>query len=66
MSDQVIGRFIGAAKDKQRDLAEIAMKFPKADPFGHGVQVGQWQGIEFALDILDNLLRDHHQKELES
>ena len=37
---------------------------PKADPFEHGVQAGKYQGVQLALDIIENILRDENEKEL--
>lgn len=66
MSDQTISVFIGEAKKALAGMAEGAMQFPKADPFEHGVQCGRHQGVQFALDILDNILRDKFEKESNS
>lgn len=66
MSIPVIATFIGEAKKNLAEMAEGAMQFPKADPFEHGVQCGRHQGVQLALDILDNILRDNLDKEQHS
>lgn len=63
VADQVVVKFIGAAKLELQHLSETAMLFPKPDPFEHGVQVGKYQGVQSALDLLDNILRDSNEKE---
>ena len=39
-------------------VAEEAMMFPKADPFGHGVQVGKYQGLLEAVNVLEELISE--------
>lgn len=56
--DPIIGRFIGEVKKTLAETAEDSMMYPKADPFGHGAQVGTYQGLRFSLDILESILRD--------
>jgi hypothetical protein len=63
MSDQLITRFIGDAKEALAQIAADSMHIPVSDPFGHGVQCGKYQGVEFALDILNDILRDNLEKE---
>ena len=66
MSLPGITTFIGEVKRNLAEMAEGAMQFPKADPFEHGVQCGRHQGVQLALDILDNILRDNLEKEKRS
>lgn len=43
---------------KRQELAEAGMKYPKAQPFEHGQQVGEWQGIGTAIEIIREMIRD--------
>jgi len=63
MSDPTIGRFIGEVKSELTTSAKDAMLFPKSEPFDHGVQVGRYQGLQLALDILETMLRDNLEAE---
>jgi hypothetical protein len=66
MTDRLLARFTGEAKEALAQTAADSMKFPKSDPFEHGVQCGRYQGIQFALDILEDILRDNLEKEKRS
>lgn len=66
MSDKLISRFIGEAKQALAQIAADSMQFPKADPFGHGEQVGRWQGLNLALELLEDVLREDTEKEKRS
>lgn len=66
MSDNTIQRFIGEVKETLAATATDSMLFPKPEPFGHGVQCGNYQGLQRALDILDNILRGDEEKEKHS
>ena len=61
-----ITQFITEAKKALSQLAEDSMMYPKADPFEHGCQCGKYQGLDFALEILESILRDDQEKELKS
>lgn len=66
MNNKFIAQFIGAAKNRMAEIAEAAMLFPKSDLFGYGEQVGRYQGLQAALEILDAILRDDEEKEKSS
>ena len=66
MSDKIIERYVGEVKRALADNAEGSMMFPKAEPFDHGVQVGKYQGLNFALELLQGVLRDDDDKERNS
>lgn len=63
MNDSIVGRYITEVKDALTEMATDSMKFPKADPFEHGVQCGRHQGLEFALEILEDVMRDNYEKD---
>lgn len=64
--DPIVGRFIGEVKKTLAQNAEDSMQFPKADPFGHGTQVGQHQGLRLSLEILESIMRDTNEEEKRS
>ena len=63
MNDPIIVHFMVEAKKALAEMAEDSMVYPKHEPFEHGVQVGKYQGIRFALELLDSILRDEAEKE---
>lgn len=62
----MFGKLISGLKFAQEEIATAGMMRPKADPFEHGVQAGKYQGVQLALDIIENLLRDENEKEKSS
>ena len=58
MSDPIVGRFIGNVKRALAEHAEDSMKFPKADAFEHGRQIGVYAGLELALQHLNDIIND--------
>jgi hypothetical protein len=66
MNDPTVARFIVEARQALAQIAENAMRFPKADPFEHGSQVGRYQGLDFALEIMNDILRGDDEKERNS
>jgi len=59
----VIQRLIGAIKDQQTSIAEASMTRPKRELFDIGEQAGRYQGLQMALDNLQNILSDSDEKE---
>lgn len=59
----IISKLISELKRAQEEFAKVGMMYPKSDPFEHGVQAGKYQGVQFALDTLDDILRDDNEKE---
>lgn len=62
MSD-IIFKLRSELQNKQRDIAVCAMERPQSDPAAHAVMAGKYQGIQIALDVLEDLLRDQLEKE---
>ncbi len=62
MSD-VIHKLMVKVKEEQAVYSRDGMLYPKGDPFAHGVQVGVYQGMEKALELLHAILRDDDEKE---
>ena len=56
MSDRLIGNIIKGIKEQQSDISRGGMLYPKSEPFEHGVQVGTYQGLEIALQVLTGAL----------
>lgn len=50
-------------KEEQTVQAQGGMLYPKSEPFDHGVQVGIYQGMEKALELLRAILRDNEEDE---
>ena len=43
--------------------AEATVQFPREEPFHHGVQVGVWQGLKLAHEIIESVLQDDEEAE---
>jgi hypothetical protein len=56
--DRTVASIISALKAEKQELLEAMGDFPKVDLFGHGVQVGTYQGIGKALGIVESVLND--------
>ena len=63
---QFVVALIGMLKGQQADISEDAMLHPKSKRFDAGVVVGRYLGVQEALDTIDVLLRDNHEKERQS
>lgn len=63
MTDRVIVQIISALKDEQQTLLEALGKFPKSEPFDHGLAVGSYRGVTDALNIITAVLRDEAEEE---
>lgn len=61
--DPTLGKFIGEVKKTLAETAEDSMMFPKGDSFEHGVQVGKYQGLRNALEILESVMRDQQEQD---
>ena len=66
MSDNIVSRFIGDAKTALAQIAEDSMMLGQPGEFEHGRACGKYQGLKFALEILEDLLRDVNEKESRS
>jgi hypothetical protein len=56
--DRTVTNIISTLKAEQQVLLESTCDFPKADPFHHGLQVGEYRGIRKALEIIESVLND--------
>ena len=63
MNEAIVMTFISKAKDALSEMAADSMTYPKAEPFDHGVSCGRYQGIQQALDILDNIIRGDQEED---
>jgi len=63
MSHQVINIFIGKAKTELAEHAAGAMLMGTSDLFQYGVAAGKYRGILFALELLEQCMRDDLEKE---
>jgi hypothetical protein len=62
MSHDIVKAMVGLREARQK-YAEAAMDYPKADPFDHGIQVGNYRGLGVAIEFLDALIRDAQEEE---
>ena len=62
---RVLSKFREELKAQQKEIAEAEMLRPHHDA-EHGVICGKYQGIQIALDTLENLLRDKLDEESKS
>jgi hypothetical protein len=63
---KLVALLISRIKEQQAEIAESAMVRPESDPFRTGLIAGRHQGMQFALDALDSILRDDDSKEKRS
>jgi len=67
MSDgRLIAKFIGEIKREQAETAEAAMLRPQRELFAMGEASGKYQGLQKALDLLDDILSDQLKEEQKS
>jgi hypothetical protein len=56
--DRTVASIITSLKAEQQELLEAMGDFPKSEAFEHGTQVGNYQGIRKALEIVESVLND--------
>jgi hypothetical protein len=56
--DRTVSAIIEALQFRLREELQGLGDFPKSDPFHHGVQVGIYQGLQMALNVIDRVLSD--------
>jgi len=56
--DKVTLEIISALKEACDEQAHTNMQFPKSKKFEHGIQVGNYQGLQRALQIIENAIRE--------
>lgn len=66
MSDRLIGKIIMDLKSALDKQAHDSMTFAHGEPFQHGTQVGVYQGLLQALDVINAVLEDADQRERNS
>jgi hypothetical protein len=57
----IVEKYIKELKEKQSELARAGMERPALDAASHGqntLLAGKWQGIQIAIDTLENLLNE--------
>lgn len=60
--NQLIAKFVAELKAQQDDIARNNCMQNRPAEFMH-IEAGKYQGIQSALDALDNALRDHYEQE---
>lgn len=66
MTQHLISKLVGELKNQQASLAESCMLRPRENSLDYGVMAGRYQGIQNALDTLDDIMRDHNEQESKS
>lgn len=66
MNQNLVTRLIAKLKEHQTEIAVNEMMRPHLSGSEFGVQCGKYQGIQIALDTLENLLRDQLEEEKRS
>lgn len=61
--DKTISKIIGAVQLRVREQLQGLGDYPKTEPFEHGVQVGNYQGLQAALDVIEKVLSDEENEE---
>lgn len=61
MSDNTTVKFISAMKHRQEEIAESAMLCPNDETYK--TQAGIYQGLQYALDTLESIMRDTFEEE---
>lgn len=61
----MIERIIGEIRREQTEMAQAALRSPSArDEFEYGRVCGMHAGLERALVLIDNLIKDRNEKEI--
>lgn len=58
MAQNFIAKFVAELKAQQDEIAKSVVLNPRDETLAYGVLAGRYQGIQNALDTLDNILRD--------
>ena len=58
MAQNFIAKFVAELKAQQDEIAKSVVLNPRGEALAYGVLAGRYQGIQNALDTLDNILRD--------
>jgi len=56
--DRTVHSIITALRGDQQRILESLGNLPKSDQFDHGVQVGTYQGLRRAIEIVEGILDD--------
>ena len=56
--DRTVQAIIGALQIRIREQLQSLGDFPKHEPFDHGVQVGTYQGLQAAINVIEQVLND--------
>ena len=62
MAQNFIAKFVAELKAQQDEIAKSVVLNPRDETLDYGVLAGRYQGIQNALDTLDNILRDDNEE----
>jgi hypothetical protein len=54
----VYATFVAKVREKMAEVATASCERPKSEPFDHGQQVGKYQGLQEAVEIFQDIIRD--------
>lgn len=60
----MIEKLVPLIHQKQLQLAEQVMRYPATTD--HMLFAGQWQGLQLALGMIDQIVRDDEQREIDN
>ncbi len=61
--DKTLHNFQVKLRQEILDLADGNNRFPKAKPFEHGTQIGEWRGLNRALELLLQVINEEVEEE---
>jgi len=64
--DRITSAFLLRVEKEKADRSEDAMRYPREGAFEHGVQVGTWQGLDLAVQLMKVVLEEDDQRERSS
>lgn len=56
-------QLIHRIKEEQAKFARASVEFPPKDPLGQGVLAGKWQGLELAIQLVNEVLSEAEEKD---
>ena len=58
IQERVVTKWVAEVKSELDRMAHDGMNYAKGDPFEHGVSVGHYQGLNRAIQILEEVIKD--------
>ena len=61
--DKTVSKIIGAIQMRVREQLQGLGDYPKSEPFEHGIQVGTYNGLQAAIQAIEQVLSDEETEE---